>query len=170
MDLRFQVSSKILRDERDLEAYRVKLRRIKCTLVVTNGCFDLLHMGHVKFLQLAASMGDALLVGINGDDSVRSLKGPTRPVNPEFDRAEVLAGLACVTAVFIFPAVRAANFLRRAEPDVYVKGEDYTRETLDPDERQALEACGARIFFLPLVGGRSTTLMAETLAKGKPAP
>jgi len=126
-------------------------------LVVTNGCFDLLHAGHVAYLEAARSLGDALLVGLNGDSSVRELKGPTRPLNIEGDRARVLAALECVSAVAIFPEKRAVRFLADARPDLYVKGGDYTLETVDQDERRAVESGGGRIVFIPFLPGRSTT-------------
>ena len=126
-------------------------------LVFTNGCFDLLHVGHVRYLQAARALGDALVVAVNGDDSVRALKGPTRPVNPEDDRAEVLAALGCVDYVVIFPEVRVTNVLRAVRPHIYAKGGDYTPETLDKGERAAIDEAGAEIRILPLVPGRSTT-------------
>ena len=125
--------------------------------VVTNGCFDLLHAGHVAYLEAARSLGDALLVGLNGDSSVRELKGPTRPLNVEGDRARVLAALECVSAVATFPEKRAVRFLAAARPDIYVKGGDYTLETIDQEERQAVESGGGRIVFIPFLPGRSTT-------------
>ena len=126
-------------------------------LVFTNGCFDLLHVGHVRYLQAARALGDALVVAVNGDASVRALKGPSRPVNPEADRAEVLSALACVDYVVIFPEVRVTNLIRLTRPQIYAKGGDYTPETLDPEERAALDAAGSQIRILPLVPGRSTT-------------
>jgi len=126
-------------------------------LVFTNGCFDLLHVGHVRYLQAARELGDALVVAVNGDASVRSLKGPTRPVNPEADRAEVLAALACVDYVVIFPEVRMTNLYRAVRPQIYAKGGDYTPETLNPEERAAIDEAGSEIRILPLVPGRSTT-------------
>ena len=132
-------------------------------LVFTNGCFDLLHVGHVRYLESARALGDALVVAVNGDASVRALKGPSRPVNPEDDRAEVLAALACVDFVTIFPEVRATALMKAVRPQIYVKGGDYTRETLDADEREALDAAGCEIRILPLVPGRSTTKMLATV-------
>ena len=126
-------------------------------LVLTNGCFDLLHVGHVRYLQAARKLGDALVVAVNGDGSVRTLKGPTRPVNPEPDRAEVLAALECVDFVTIFPEVRATALIRAVRPHIYAKGGDYTPDSLYREERDLLEAVGAEIRILPLVPGRSTT-------------
>ena len=130
-------------------------------LVFTNGVFDLLHVGHVRYLQAARALGDALLVAVNGDASVRALKGPTRPVNSEEDRAEVLAGLGCVDFVTIFHTERVTELIREIRPQVYAKGGDYTIESLNPEERGALEAGGAEIRILQLVPGKSTTAMIE---------
>ncbi len=134
-------------------------------LVVTNGCFDLLHAGHVAYLEAARAQGDRLLVGLNDDQGVRALKGKGRPLNPEMDRATVLAGLACVDAVCIFTGHQATRFLELARPDVYVKGGDYTLETLDPEERQAVARAGGRIVLIPFVPGKSTTGLIARLAE-----
>jgi len=133
-------------------------------LVVTNGCFDLLHVGHVRYLRQAAELGATLLVGINDDAGIRELKGPQRPLNCAEDREEVLLALECVSAVCIFPGSRATDFLKRARPDIYAKGGDYTIEDLYGPEREVLEAVGADIRILPLVPGKSTTSLIE---KGK---
>ena len=133
-------------------------------LVATNGCFDLLHVGHVRYLQSARRLGDALVVGLNGDDSVRALKGESRPLNREADRAEVLAALACVDFVAVFPEVRATEFLRRAQPAVYVKGGDYKPETLDAEERRALEEMGTKIEIIPFAAGYSTSGLIERMS------
>jgi rfaE bifunctional protein nucleotidyltransferase chain/domain len=132
-------------------------------LVLTNGCFDLLHVGHVRYLQAARRRGDALVVAVNGDDSVRALKGPSRPVNAELDRAEVLAALACVDFVTVFHSARVTEVIREIRPQIYVKGGDYTLESLDPGERGALEAVGARIEILELVEGKSTTAILHKI-------
>lgn len=128
-------------------------------LVFTNGCFDLLHVGHVRYLQQARALGDALVVAVNADASVRALKGPTRPVNGEEDRAEVLAALGCVDYVTIFEEQRVTGLVREVRPHIYAKGGDYTPESLDPGEAAALREVGAEICILPLVPGRSTTAM-----------
>jgi rfaE bifunctional protein nucleotidyltransferase chain/domain len=133
-------------------------------VVTTNGCFDLLHVGHVRFLQEARSLGDSLVVGLNGDVSVRALKGAGRPVNPEADRAEVLAALGCVDVVVVFPETRATHFLGVAQPDVYVKGGDYRPEDLDVDEQAEVKKAGGQIRVLKLKPGKSTTAV---LAKAK---
>ena len=130
-------------------------------LVFTNGCFDLLHTGHVRYLQQARALGDALLVALNGDSSVRALKGPSRPVNGEHDRAEVIAALACVDYVTIFHSERVTELVRAIRPQVYAKGGDYTVDSLESGERGALEEVGAEIRILPLVPGISTTSIIE---------
>ena len=128
-------------------------------VVFTNGCFDLLHVGHVRYLQAARALGDALIVAVNGDASVRALKGPTRPVNSEQDRAEVLAALACVDYVVIFDTERVTRLVQAIRPQVYAKGGDYTVEQLNAEERTALGEVSADIRILPLVPGKSTTAM-----------
>src|SRR5579864_3103756 len=109
-----------------LAAWRDKLRAQKKKLVVTNGCFDILHLGHVTYLESARNLGDALLIGVSGDNGVQQLKGANRPINSESDRAAVLAALESVTAVCIFSEKTATRFLSIATPDIYVKGGDYT--------------------------------------------
>ena len=126
-------------------------------LVFTNGCFDLLHVGHVRYLQSARELGDALLVAINGDESVRGLKGEGRPLNRAEDRAELIAALDYVDHVVIFPEVRATQLLEIVRPAIYVKGGDYTRDSLHAEERDALEQIGAEIRILPFEAGHSTS-------------
>lgn len=142
-----------------------KMRSLGKKLVATNGCFDLLHVGHVRYLRAARSLGDALVVGVNGDESVRQLKGADRPLNGERDRAEVLAALEDVDLVVIFPDVRATRFLEAAAPAIYVKGGDYTRDTLEPNERAALEKIGAKIRIIPFESGYSTSRLIDKLHK-----
>jgi rfaE bifunctional protein nucleotidyltransferase chain/domain len=134
-------------------------------LVVTNGCFDLLHLGHVVYLQTARNQGDSLLVGINGDESVRQLKGSGRPLNSEEDRAAVVAALESVHGVCIFAEHTATRFLAAAQPDIYVKGGDYTLETLNPEERRTVEQAGGRIVIIPFVSGKSTTGLLQKMMK-----
>ena len=133
--------------------------------VFTNGCFDLLHLGHVTYLETARRQGQALLVGVNGDEAVRQLKGPDRPVNDEYDRAAVLAALESVDAVCIFADSTATRFLAAAQPDIYVKGGDYTLETLNRDERQTVERAGGRIVLIPFVPGKSTTALLKKISR-----
>ena len=132
-------------------------------LVFTNGCFDVLHVGHVRYLERARALGDALLVAINGDESVRSLKGQGRPLNDESERAELVAALESVDHVVIFPEVRATAVLEKVRPAIYVKGGDYTPATLDSEERAALERGGAEIRIVPFESGYSTSALVEKL-------
>jgi rfaE bifunctional protein nucleotidyltransferase chain/domain len=145
--------------------FRKQLRDDGRRVVATNGCFDLLHVGHLRYLLQARALGDFLWVGINGDGSVRELKGPGRPLVPEEERAELLAAWRAVDAVTIFPGVRATEFLRVAEPDIYVKGGDYTPESLDAEEAGVLRACGARVEIVSLVPGHSTTTLVKKMAQ-----
>ena len=147
---------------------RAQLRQAGRRLVLTNGVFDLLHTGHLYYLQQARALGDALFVALNADESVRQLKGPLRPVQNEFERAYALAALACVDGVFIFREKRLTREILAIEPDVYTKAGDYTLEKLDPDERGALQRVGARIEFMPFLAGFSTTaLIAKIKAAGE---
>ncbi|HEV2436638.1 MAG TPA: D-glycero-beta-D-manno-heptose 1-phosphate adenylyltransferase [Verrucomicrobiae bacterium] len=148
-----------------LPAWRTALRAAGKKLVVTNGCFDLLHVGHVSYLESARNLGDALLVGVNGDDSARQLKGEGRPVNAAADRAAVLAALASVDSVCIFAEKTAVKFLATAQPDIYVKGGDYTPDTLNQDERRAVESAGGKIVIIPFVPGKSTTALLEKISR-----
>ncbi len=132
-------------------------------LVFTNGCFDLLHVGHVRYLQAARALGDALLVAINGDESVRTLKGESRPLNHAEDRAEVIAALECVDHVVIFPEVRATQLLELVRPAIYVKGGDYTADSLHTEERAMLERIGTEIRILPFEAGHSTSGLLEKI-------
>lgn len=126
-------------------------------LVMTNGCFDLLHRGHVEYLNLARQEGDALLVAINADASLREVKGPGRPIVAEADRAYQLASLESVDAVVVFAQRKPLELFKAAPPDIYVKGGDYTVETIDQEERRLLEGLGCRFHFPPEVPGVSTT-------------
>jgi rfaE bifunctional protein nucleotidyltransferase chain/domain len=132
-------------------------------IVVTNGCFDLLHVGHVRYLKAARSLGDILIVGVNGDRSIRELKGDGRPLNNEEDRAEVVASLDSVDLVAIFPELRATRFIELAKPDVYVKGGDYDMESLNSEERAALEKIGAKIDIVPFEKEYSTSNLISRL-------
>lgn len=140
-----------------------RLRADGKKLVVTNGCFDLLHVGHVRYLTAARALGDALAVGLNGDGSVRALKGSGRPLNKEGDRAEVLAALAAVNHVTVFPDVRATQLIETVRPAIYAKGGDYAPETLNAEERAALEKIGAEIRIIPFEQGYSTTRVIEQM-------
>jgi len=150
-----------LKSAGELALIREEYEAAGCKLVFTNGVFDLLHVGHVRYLEQARELGDALMVAVNGDASVRALKGPERPINPEGDRAEVLAALECVDFVTIFQTVRVTELIGVIKPHIYVKGGDYTIDSLNPDERAALEAAGSEVRILALVPGKSTTAMIE---------
>ncbi|MGH7989087.1 MAG: adenylyltransferase/cytidyltransferase family protein [Limisphaerales bacterium] len=145
--------------------WRKQFRASGKKLVVTNGCFDILHLGHVTYLETARNFGGALLVGINGDAAARELKGAGRPVNSENDRASVLAALESVAGVCIFAEKTATKFLERAQPDFYVKGGDYTLDTLNQDERRVVESAGGKIKIIPFVHGKSTTALLEKISR-----
>ncbi len=149
-----------------LPEWRRAQRATGKTLVVTNGCFDLLHVGHVTYLEQARNCGDALLVGVNSDASVRELKGAGRPLNTEGDRAVVLAALQSVDFVCIFPEREATRFLTLAQPDIYVKGGDYTIDTINQQERRLVESAGGKITILPVVPGKSTTALVAKMNDG----
>ena len=158
------MNSKILTlDQLRAESGRLRLEGKR--VVATNGCFDVLHVGHVRYLAAARKFGDVLVVGLNGDDSVRQLKGANRPVNRERDRAEVLTALESVDYVTIFPEKRAANFLRATQPTVYAKGGDYTADTLDPEERAVLSEFGSRIEIIPFEEGYSTSELLTRIGR-----
>ena len=144
-----------------------EIRQTGKRLVLTNGCFDLLHVGHVRYLKEARELGDFLAVAVNGDDSVRALKGLGRPLNSETDRAEILAALEAVNFVTIFPSVRATEVIEAVRPAIYVKGGDYTPESLDLGERTALQQVAAKTVILPLVPGKSTSQLIQRVASVK---
>ena len=137
--------------------------RSRNTLVFTNGCFDLLHRGHLTFLRDSAGRGDVLIVAVNSDESVRILKGEGRPLHTEADRAFALANLRSVDAVFVFPGARLPEEIRALKPDIYTKAGDYTLDSIDLSEKAALLECGADIQFLPFVQGHSTTSLISSL-------
>ena len=145
----------------DVERFFAILRAGGQRIVFTNGCFDILHAGHVRYLGMARSFGDCLVVGLNSDASVRRLKGPERPVNEEADRAEVLDALRAVDYVTIFDEPTAAELIEIIRPDVYVKGGDYTIATLP--EAEIVRGYGGRVEFIDLVPERSTTRVIEKL-------
>jgi len=150
----------------EVGTYRESLEEEGRRLVFTNGCFDILHVGHVRYLNEARGLGDALCVAINDDASVRKLKGPRRPINSAGHRAEVLLGLSAVDRVVVFSEERATNAIRAVKPHLYVKGGDYTVDSLNLEEREALNDVGAQIEILQLVEGQSTT---DTLEKMRPS-
>src|SRR6266700_5037263 len=160
------MNTKIM-DMDELAKRAKQLRASGKRLVATNGCFDLLHVGHVRYLQAARALGDLLVVGLNGDRSVHDLKGAGRPITTQSDRAEILAALACVDLVTIFPEIRATTFLAAVRHSVYVKGGDYSSETLDEKERAILKEIGAEIHLIPFERGYSTSGLIDRICKGR---
>ena len=160
------MNSKIV-DLEELSDRSENLRAAGKKLVATNGCFDLLHVGHVRYLQAARALGDLLAVGLNSDQSVRELKGRGRPIMTEIDRAEILAALECVDLVTIFPEMRATRFLAVARPAIYVKGGDYSSETLNEEERAALKEIGAEIRLIPFEAGHSTSRLIGQIRENR---
>ena len=148
--------SKILSLEEALE-WRRNCRRHGIEVVLTNGCFDLLHRGHVEYLARARSHGGALLVAVNADTAIAAIKGPGRPVVPESDRVYLLASLEAVDVVLVFPEADAIRVLTALAPDVYIKGGDYDRDTINRDEGALLSTMDCRLEFVGLVPGLSTT-------------
>jgi len=155
----------MLIDRNDVENFCDELRRRGNKIVFTNGCFDILHAGHVRYLTAAKNFGDVLIVGLNTDESVRRLKGASRPINLQDDRAEVLLGLKAVDHVIFFGERTAENLIAEVKPNVYVKGGDYTLETLP--EAKIVQQFGGRVEFVNLVAGRSTTNIVNKLLEAK---
>ena len=153
----------MLIDRNDVENFCGKLRSEKKIIVFTNGCFDILHVGHVRYLSAAKNFGEVLIVGLNTDSSVKVLKGNDRPINNENDRAEVLLALKSVDHVVLFHERTAEKLIAEIKPDVYVKGGDYTLETLP--EAKIVQSYGGRVEFIPMVAGRSTTNVIKKISK-----
>ncbi len=147
----------------DIPVLLKQLRAENKTIVTTNGCFDILHVGHVRYLQKTKTFADVLVVCLNSDVSVKKIKGPDRPVNNENDRAEILCALSCVDYVVLFDESSPENLLCEIKPDVHTKGADYTIETLP--EAKAIMAAGGRIEFISFVEGKSTTSIIEKMRK-----
>lgn len=148
----------------ELRALREAWRSAGERVVFTNGCFDLLHAGHVRYLNAARGLGDRLVVGLNDDDSVRRLKGPSRPVTPEGERAEILAALACVDAVALFAEDTPLRVIEAVEPDVLVKGGDWSLDAIVG--RDFVEARGGLVTTIPVVPGRSTSGILRRIGGG----
>lgn len=150
--------------EKDIAKFCEVLRAGGKKVVFTNGCFDILHAGHVRYLTKARSFGDCLVLGLNTDASIKRIKGETRPVNKEADRAEVVDALKAVDYVVLFGEDTAAEIIAKVKPDIYVKGADYTLETLP--EAKIVQSYGGKVEFVEMVAGRSTTKIIERIKKG----
>ena len=155
------MSGEVILDRDELLRTRERLRAEGRRLVFTNGCFDILHVGHVRYLGEARGLGDALLVAVNSDRSVRALKGEGRPVMNESERAELLAALAAVDFVTVFDAESPRSLIADLLPDVLVKGGDYALDEIHG--REEVEAAGGRVVALPFIEGASTTGIVEKI-------
>ena len=160
--MKFPWDTKI-QDLPKLQKTLAPLRQTGARVVFTNGCFDLLHVGHLATLDAAKAQGDILVVGLNSDSSVQGLKGPTRPLQPQFERAQLLAALACVDFVIIFEQATPLDLLSILRPDVHVKGGDYLASQLP--ETPLIESYGGRVHIAPIAQGRSTTGLKKGLEK-----
>jgi rfaE bifunctional protein nucleotidyltransferase chain/domain len=147
----------------DGAAMAESLRRQGKRVVFTNGVFDILHPGHVRYLTAARQEGDALIVGVNSDRSVRAIKGPTRPITPESERAEILAALSCVDATIIFDQDTPAEIIATIQPDVLVKGADWAADAIVG--RDTVESRGGRVVRMPIEQGWSTTSIVDRIGK-----
>jgi rfaE bifunctional protein nucleotidyltransferase chain/domain len=134
-------------------------------IVWTNGCFDILHAGHIDYLEKAKSFGDILIVGLNSDKSVRKLKGNLRPIYSESDRIRILRAIVFIDYIILFNEPRPVKIIQTLQPDFYIKGKDYTLDTLDQTERKIVESYGGKIILLPLVDGISTSIVIDKIKK-----
>jgi len=159
----YETRQKILRWE-ELDRWLAYWRFLEQKLVFTNGCFDILHLGHVQYLEEASKLGDVLIVGLNSDQSVRRLKGPKRPIQDQESRARLLAAMEFVEAVVIFEEDMPLRLIEKIRPDVLVKGGDYTRETIVGAD--LVESYGGQVVTLPLVPGYSTTALLARACGG----
>jgi rfaE bifunctional protein nucleotidyltransferase chain/domain len=151
----------------DLAALGERLRKAGRKVVFTNGCFDLLHVGHLRYLRAARALGDALVIGVNTDASVRRLKGEGRPLAPEGERAELLLGLRCVDYVTLFDEATPEVVIELLRPDIHVKGGDYREEDLP--EAAAVRRGGGAVRILPFTEGHSTSALVQRIREGKRA-
>ena len=152
-----------LKERKELLEIIKGLKARRKRIVFTNGCFDLLHIGHVRYLEEARGLGDVLVVGVNSDASVRKLKGPQRPILPEEERAEILSGLGCVDYVTLFSELDPLKLITSLHPDVLVKGGDWTKEQIVG--REVVERSGGEVVIIPFVGKASTSNLIETILK-----
>ena len=152
-----------IKTKEDLHRIVEDLKKKGKRIVFTNGCFDLLHLGHIRYLEKAKSLGDILVVGVNSDRSVRNLKGPERPILPEEERAEILSSLGCVDYITVFDELTPLELISSLQPHILVKGGDWTKETTVGKE--VVERSGGEVVILPFVEGSSTSNLIETILK-----
>jgi D-beta-D-heptose 7-phosphate kinase/D-beta-D-heptose 1-phosphate adenosyltransferase len=152
-----------IKERKELSRIIKNLKAKGKRIVFTNGCFDLLHIGHVRYLEKARALGDILVVGVNSDSSVQKIKGPKRPLLPEEERAEILSGLGCVDYITLFNEVDPLKLITSLHPDVLVKGGDWTREEIVG--REVVERCGGEVVIIPFVQGVSTSNLIEMILK-----
>ena len=152
-----------IKTKEDLHRIVEDLKKKGKRIVFTNGCFDLLHLGHIRYLEKAKSLGDILVVGVNSDRSVQSLKGPERPILPEEERAEILSGLECVDYITLFDELTPLELISSLQPHILVKGGNWAKETTVG--REVVERSGGEVVILPFVEGSSTSNLIETILK-----
>jgi len=152
-----------IKKREDLRKIAEDLKAQGKQVVFTNGCFDLLHVGHIRYLEKARGLGDILVVGVNSDQSVRRIKGPFRPILPEEERAEILSGLGCIDYVTLFDELDPLELISSLKPQILVKGGDWTKETTVGKE--VVEGLGGKVIILPFVEGASTSNLIETILK-----
>jgi len=152
-----------IKERKELLRIIKELKAKRKRIVFTNGCFDLLHIGHVRYLEKAKGLGDVLVVGVNSDTSVRKLKGPQRPIRPEEERAEILSSLGCVDYVTLFSELDPLKLISSLHPDVLVKGGDWTKEQIVGGD--VVERSGGEVVIIPFVGKASTSNLIENILK-----
>lgn len=152
-----------IKERKDLRRIIEDLKKNGKRIVFTNGCFDLLHVGHIRYLEKGKSLGDVLVVGVNSDQSVRILKGPKRPILPEGERAEILSGLGCVDYITLFDEPTPLELISSLQPHILVKGGDWTKETTVGKE--VVERSGGEVVIIPFIEGSSTSNLIETILK-----
>ena len=152
-----------IKERKDLRRIIEDLKKNGKRIVFTNGCFDLIHVGHIRYLEKGKSLGDVLIVGVNSDQSVRILKGPKRPILPEGERAEILSGLGCVDYITLFNEPTPLELISSLQPHILVKGGDWTKETTVGKE--VVERSGGEVVIIPFIEGSSTSNLIETILK-----